>query len=119
MNKGLLSLALALASVGMISAKGSSDPVLMTIKGKPVTLSEFEYLYHKNNSQQLTPQSIDEYLQMFITYKQKVADAEAEGIDKTEAFNNEYTTATAESSPSPICATKSLKTALSMWFMTA
>ena len=90
MNKGLLSLALALASVGMISAKGSSDPVLMTIKGKPVTLSEFEYLYHKNNSQQLTPQSIDEYLQMFITYKQKVADAEAEGIDKTEAFNNEY-----------------------------
>ena len=90
MKKGLLSLALALASIGMIQAKGSSDPVLMTIKGKPVTLSEFEYLYHKNNSQQLTPQSIEDYLQMFITYKQKVADAEAEGIDQTEAFGNEF-----------------------------
>lgn len=90
MKKGLLPLALALAAIGMMQAKGASDPVLMTIKGKPVTLSEFEYLYHKNNSQQLTPQSIEDYLQMFITYKQKVADAEAEGIDKTEAFNNEY-----------------------------
>lgn len=90
MKKGLLPLALALASVGMAQAKGASDPVLMTIKGKPVTLSEFEYLYHKNNSQQITPQSIEEYLQMFITYKQKVADAEAEGIDRTEAFSNEY-----------------------------
>ena len=90
MKKSILSLALALASIGMIQAKGSSEPVLMTINGKPVTLSEFEYLYHKNNSQQMTPPSIDEYLQMFITYKQKVADAEAEGIDKTTSFQNEF-----------------------------
>lgn len=90
MKKSILSLALALAAIGMIQAKGSSEPVLMTINGKPVTLSEFEYLYHKNNSQQVTPQSIDEYLQMFITYKQKVADAEAEGVDKTPAFQTEF-----------------------------
>ena len=90
MKKSILSLALALASIGMIQAKGSSEPVLMTINGKPVTLSEFEYLYHKNNSQQITPQSINEYLDMFVTYKQKVADAEAEGIDKTDAFQNEF-----------------------------
>ena len=83
-------MALALASIGMIQAKGSSEPVLMTINGKPVTLSEFEYLYHKNNSQQITPQSINEYLDMFVTYKQKVADAEAEGIDQTDAFQNEF-----------------------------
>lgn len=90
MKKSILSLAVVLASIGMIQAKGTSEPVLMTVAGKPVTLSEFEYLYHKNNSQQLTPQSIDEYLQMFVTYKQKVADAEAEGIDKSESFRNEY-----------------------------
>ena len=74
----------------MVQAKGSKDPELMTINGKAVTLGEFEYLYHKNNSQQLAPQTIDEYLDMFVTYKQKVADAESEGIDNTEAFKNEF-----------------------------
>lgn len=90
MKKGLLSLALVLASVAVVQAKGSKDPELMTINGKAVTLGEFEYLYHKNNSQQLAPQTIDEYLDMFVTYKQKVADAESEGIDNTEAFKNEF-----------------------------
>lgn len=90
MKKTFLSLAIALSAAGMLLAKGSSEPVLMTIKGKPVTLSEFEYLYHKNNSQQVAPQSIEDYLQMFITYKQKVADAEAAGIDQSQAFRNEF-----------------------------
>ena len=85
MKKGLLSLALVLASVAVVQAKGSKDPELMTINGKAVTLGEFEYLY-----QQLAPQTIDEYLDMFVTYKQKVADAESEGIDNTEAFKNEF-----------------------------
>ncbi|MDE5785888.1 MAG: peptidyl-prolyl cis-trans isomerase, partial [Duncaniella sp.] len=37
-----------------------------------------------------TPQSIDEYIDMFITYKLKVADAEAAGIDTTAAFHKEF-----------------------------
>lgn len=71
-------------------AKAPADPVLMTVGGNPVTLGEFEYLYHKNNTQQLEPQTIDDYLQMFIVYKQKVADAKAAGIDQTEAFQKEF-----------------------------
>ena len=90
MKKGLLSLTLAVGSLCSAVAGTEGDAVLMTINGKPVTLSEFEYLYHKNNSQQVAPQSIEDYLQMFITYKQKVADAEAEGIDKTQAFQTEF-----------------------------
>lgn len=90
MKKGILSLALALAASGMMFAKSDADQVLMKINNKPVTLGEFEYLYHKNNSQQTASQTIDEYLKMFITYKQKVADAEAEGIDKTQAFQDEF-----------------------------
>lgn len=72
------------------TAKAKESPVLMTVAGKPVTLDEFEYLYHKNNAQQAAPQSVDEYLDMFITYKQKVAAAEAAGIDQTEAFATEF-----------------------------
>ena len=73
-----------------VSAK-NNDPVLMTVNGKKVPLSEFEYLYKKNNSQQLQPQTIDEYVDMFVNYKLKVADAEAAGLDTTEAFNQELT----------------------------
>lgn len=66
------------------------NQVLLSIDNKPVTVGEFEYLYNKNNAQQLVPQTIDEYLDMFITYKLKVAEAEAAGIDTTEAFKTEY-----------------------------
>ena len=84
MKKGLLSLALLLGASALMQAKGKEDPVLMTVGGKPVTLSEFEYLYHKNNAQQSTPQAIEEYLKLFIPYRQKVAAAEELGLDRRE-----------------------------------
>lgn len=89
MNKQLLSVAIAVSSIFTVGAN-NDDPVLMTVNGKSVPLSEFEYLYNKNNSQQLQQQTIDEYLDMFVTYKLKVADAEALGIDTTATFNAEF-----------------------------
>ncbi len=85
-----MSIALIAATILTASAK-NDDPVLMTINKKPVTVSEFEYLYHKNNSQQLQKQTLDEYVDMFVTYKLKVADAEAAGIDTTASFIKEFT----------------------------
>ena len=82
--------ALACAVILSASASKNADPVLMTINGKDVRQSEFEYLYHKNNLQQLAPQSIDEYIEMFIVYKLKVADAEAAGLHQTDAFTKEF-----------------------------
>ena len=72
------------------AAKKSSEPVLMTVNGKDVPVSEFVYLYQKNNQQQAEPQTLDEYVGMFVDYKLKVADAEAAGIDTTETFRKEY-----------------------------
>ena len=42
-----------LLAAGFVVAFAASkkDPVLMKVDGKPVTLSEFEYMYHKNNQQ--------------------------------------------------------------------
>ena len=82
--------ALACAAILSASASKNADPVLMTINGKDVRQSEFEYLYHKNNLQQLAPQSIDEYIEMFIVYKLKGADAEAAGLHQTDAFTKEF-----------------------------
>lgn len=82
--------ALACAAILSASAGKNTDPVVMTINGKDVKQSEFEYLYKKNNLQQLSPQSIEEYVDMFVVYKLKVADAEAAGLHNTEAFKKEF-----------------------------
>lgn len=89
MKKLIMSVALITATLFSASAK-NNDPVLMTINGKDVHLSEFQYLYNKNNSQQMQQQTLDEYVDMFVTYKLKVADAEAAGIDTTMSFVREF-----------------------------
>lgn len=91
MKKLLLSLTIAaLGGMCMIATAKDKDPVLMTVNKKPVKLSEFEYLYQKNNAQQLATQPIDEYLDLFVMYKLKVADAEAANIADSEAFQKEF-----------------------------
>ena len=60
-------------------AQQASDPVVMKINGKEVTRSEFEYSYNKNNSEQtLDKKTLDEYVQLFVDFKLKVAEAEAQ-----------------------------------------
>ncbi len=91
MKKRILPAALIFAAMLTAYAKkNNSDPTVMEIDGTPVTMSEFEYLYNKNNSQQTSKQSRDEYADMFLVYKLKVADALKAGIDTTAAFRREY-----------------------------
>lgn len=88
MKKSILGFLALTSALSMYAA--DADPVLMTIDGKPVRVSEFEYLYNKNNTQQLEPQTLDDYLTMFVNYKLKVADAMHQGLDKTDEFLTEY-----------------------------
>ncbi len=88
MKAKLLISSLLLGTAILAIAKG--DPVLMTINGKDIKLSEFEYLYHKNNQQQVEKETLEQYVDRFVLYKQKVADAEAAGIDTTEVFRKEF-----------------------------
>jgi len=88
MKAKLLISSLLLGTVILALAKG--DPVLMTINGKKIKLSEFEYLYNKNNQQQVEKETLEQYLDRFVLYKQKVADAEAAGLDTTRAFKAEF-----------------------------
>ena len=92
MKKLILSMAAISFAAGAFAADNNADDkVLMKVNGRDVKVSEFLYLYNKNNSQQLQPQSVDDYVNMFVDYKLKVADAEAAGIDTTAAFISEYT----------------------------
>lgn len=71
-------------------ATAAKDPVLMKINGKDIKLSEFEYLYHKNSQQQIEKETLEQYVDRFVTYKLKVADAEAAGIDTLRTFKREF-----------------------------
>lgn len=91
MKKHLIPVAaVAAAIISATAANRQADPVVMTVNGKDIKQSEFEYLYNKNNHQQVAPQTIDEYVDMFVVYKLKVADAEAAGLDTTAAFRDEF-----------------------------
>lgn len=73
-----------------LSAVAQQDPVLMRINGKDITRSEFEYIYNKNNAiSEPEPKSLNEYVELFVNFKLKVAAAEAAGIDTTRAFREE------------------------------
>lgn len=73
----------------VVGAWAAKDPVLMTINNKKVTVSEFEYLYKKNLEQQVAQESLDEYVERFINYKLKVAEAERLGYDTLPRIINE------------------------------
>lgn len=73
------------------NASAQDDPVLMEINGKKIKRSEFEYIYNKNNSNNVSEKkNLDEYVDLFVNFKLKVAEAEALGLDTTQAFKNEY-----------------------------
>lgn len=67
------------------------DPVIMTIGGKPILRSEFEYIYNKNRTATSSkPLSLEDYVQLFVNFKLKVAEAESLGLDTMSAFRTEF-----------------------------
>ena len=89
MKSSVIALLILLAlSVGSFAQ--TSDPVLMTINGKPVLKSEFEYIYNKNNTNNsLDKKTLEEYVDLFVNFKLKVEEAKKQGIDTTASFINE------------------------------
>lgn len=66
--------------------------VLMTINGKPVYTNEFKRVYKKNLDlvQDESQKDIDGYLELFIDYKLKIAEAQAQGLDQESAYKSEF-----------------------------
>lgn len=66
------------------------DPILLEINDKKITKSEFLTVYNKNNPKDRSDrEDIKDYLELFINFKLKVAEAEEQGIDTTSTFRNE------------------------------
>lgn len=87
-TKTIFSIALLALFFG--TANAQNDPILMTIDGREVTKSEFEYIYNKNNaSNAIDKKSLNEYVDLFVNFKLKVIEAENLKMDTLRSFINE------------------------------
>ncbi len=91
MNTKYLSILLFFTTVFTGFSQKKND-VLLTIDEKPVTTSEFKTVYNKNLELVIddSQKDIDSYLDLFIDYRLKVAEAYAQNLDKEESFINEF-----------------------------
>ncbi len=70
-----------------------NDPTIMVINEEPVSKSEFEYIYNKNNSNNtLDKKNLDEYVNLFVNFKLKVAEAKSKGIQHRKSYTEELET---------------------------
>ena len=66
------------------------DSVVMTVAGKPVSIDEFVFMAEKNGAVNLSDRKErDSFVELYKNFKLKVAEAEAEGLDKTKSFAEE------------------------------
>lgn len=78
--------------LGSLSSMAQTkDEILLTVAGESVSRYEFEQIYLKNSQMMADTdkKSLDEYLDLFVIYKLKVAEAKAQGLHKTSAFEQE------------------------------
>ncbi len=76
-------------------AEEKPDPVLFSIGNSSIGLSEFQYVYNKNNASSAdayTQKSLEDYLNLYINFRLKVKEAEALGMDTVQAINKELDT---------------------------
>jgi peptidyl-prolyl cis-trans isomerase SurA len=67
------------------------DRILLTIEEEQVPVSEFMYVYNKNNinNEVIDQKSLEEYLELYINFKLKVREAKELGMDTAAAFVKE------------------------------
>ena len=90
MKRFLISFALAIVTM---TAAAQEDPIIMRINGAPVTRSEFEYNYNKNNSEGvIDKKDVNEYAELFVNYKLKVLAALDDHLDTLSSYQKEFRT---------------------------
>lgn len=84
-------MALLLACPSLVPAQTQDDPTVMTINGQPVSRSEFEYSYNKNNAEGVVDKkTVDEYVDLFVNYKLKVMAALDAKLDTLTSYKREF-----------------------------
>jgi len=68
-----------------------NDEVLFSVEGNPVTVSEFDYIYNKNNGKEAdySEKSLQEYLDLYVKFKLKVQRARTLKLDTIVSLQKE------------------------------
>ena len=92
MHKTFLFLSTACFSFLLSNAQITENDILLTISGEPVSANEFMRVYNKNLNlvQDDSQKEVDSYLELFVNYKLKLAEAKALRYDKDPAYINEF-----------------------------
>jgi peptidyl-prolyl cis-trans isomerase SurA len=92
MQKTFLLLSTACFSFFISNAQIADDDTLLTIASTPVSANEFVRVYNKNLNlvQDDSQKEIDTYLDLFINYKLKIAEAKALRYDKDPVYLKEF-----------------------------
>ena len=87
MMKKLLWIALVFAGVQL-----NAQEVLFTVGNQSITTEEFKAVYEKNKGvgAALDPKTPEEYLELYINFKLKIAEAYAQQRDTAASFKNEF-----------------------------
>ncbi len=90
MNKNLLSLIVFIFSY-LIGNSQTADPVLFELKDSKVHVSEFKYIYEKNNrdNADYSKKSLSEYLELYKKFKLKVQKARDMKLDTIPSLKSE------------------------------
>lgn len=89
LRRTILMMMLLLSTIALQAQE--KDPVLFTVAGEPVAVSEFKYIYEKTNGQaaDYSRQSLREYLDLYVRFKLKVQRAEEMQLDTIPSLQRE------------------------------
>ncbi len=92
MRKHVVYLSLALSSLSAVAQSTADNRVLFTVGGDKVTVSDFQYVYNKNNvnnQADYSEKSLRDYLALYENFRLKVKEAEALKLDTIPSLNTE------------------------------
>lgn len=84
-------IALFILAFSLSGMAQSQDPVLLKVAGESVTRNEFLKVFEKNNTKQeeISQKALEDYLDLYINFRLKVAEAKALGMDTLKSFRDE------------------------------
>ena len=95
MKKLLLSLCSLSVSVWLFAQSATDSRTLFTVAGDKVSVSDFEYVYTKNNANNqsdFSEKSLRDYLNLYENFRLKVKEAEALQLDTIKSLKDELET---------------------------
>ncbi len=90
-NKVCLVFLLSFILSPLFAQQNIDDKVVLEIDGEQITVNEFLHIYNKNNKQgnDYNLDSLKNYMDLFVNFKLKVAEARNMGFDTLKKFNKE------------------------------